>query len=337
MRAPAFWWAERPTALANLLRPISTVYGAIAGRRMSRQGEKANLPIVCIGNFTAGGAGKTPTALAIAELLDNAGESPAFLSRGYGGRLRGPLQVQPYQSPIDVGDEPILLAGMAPTIVSRNRPAGAHLAYEMGATVVIMDDGLQNASLQKDCGIAVVDAVTGIGNGLPMPAGPLRTFMDAQWSAIDALLLLGAGAPGESLARQAGLLGKRVFRGRLAPDPMIAKSLEGKRVLAFAGIGRPEKFFETLRECGAIVEVAKAFPDHHPYNAVDLDNLRQEARQRGLMPVTTEKDLVRISAAARSEPWTSLSVLPVRLKIEDTSGLRNYLLRRINDRRLRGA
>lgn len=335
MRAPGFWWAQSPSVLASLLRPIGLVYGAIAGRRMGRKGERANLPIVCIGNFTAGGAGKTPTALAIAELLDGSGESPAFLSRGYGGRLRGPLQVQPHHSPNDVGDEPILLAGMAPTIVSRKRPAGAHLAYEMGATVVIMDDGLQNASLQKDCGIAVVDAATGIGNGLPLPAGPLRTFMNAQWPAIDALLLIGNGAPGEALARQAGLLGKRVFRGSLVPDATIAKSLEGKRVLAFAGIGRPEKFFETLRECGAIVEVAKTFPDHHPYNAVDLDSLRQEARMRSLMPVTTEKDLVRIAAAAHSEPWTSLSVLPVRLKIEDASGLRNYLLRRINDRRLK--
>ena len=259
MRAPRFWWAQSPSFLANLLRPLSVVYGAIAGRRMGRRGERANLPIVCIGNFTAGGAGKTPTALAIAELLDAAGESPAFLSRGYGGRLRGPLQVQPHHLPSDVGDEPILLAGMAPTVVSRKRPAGASLAYEMGATVVIMDDGLQNASLQKDCGIAVVDA----------------------------------------------------------------------------GIGRPEKFFDTLRDCGAIVEVAKAFPDHHPYNAVDLDSLRQEARRRDLMPVTTEKDFVRIAAASQSDPWTSLSVLPVRLKIEDAAGLRNYLLRRINDRRLK--
>lgn len=337
MRAPAFWWAPRPTPLASLLRPISFVYGALAGRRMSRKGERANLPIICIGNFTAGGAGKTPTALAIAELLEGAGESPAFLSRGYGGRLRGPVQVQqPQYSPIDVGDEPILLAGMAPTIVSRDRPSGALLASEIGATVVIMDDGLQNASLLKDCSIAVVDAATGIGNGLPLPSGPLRTFMQAQWPAVDSLLLIGNGAPGEMLAREAALLGKRVFRGALVPDPTIAKSLEGKRVLAFAGIGRPEKFFETLHACGATIEVAKAFPDHHPYNAVDLDGLRQEARRRSLMPVTTEKDFVRVAAAARSEPWTSLSVLPVRLKIEDASGLRNYLLRRISDRRLKG-
>ncbi len=335
MRAPAFWWAERPTAVAGLLRPISAIYGAVAGYRMGRKGERANLPIVCIGNFTAGGAGKTPTALALAEILDAAGESPAFLSRGYGGRLSGPLQVQPHHSPAEVGDEPILLAGMAPTVISRKRPAGAHLASELGATVVIMDDGLQNASLQKDCTIAVVDAATGIGNGLPLPSGPLRTSMNAQWPAVDAILLIGEGAPGEALARQAGLLGKRVFRGHLAPDAMLAASLEGKRVLAFAGIGRPEKFFETLRACGAIVEVAKAFPDHHPYNAADLHDLRQEANARGLMPVTTEKDLVRISAVDVSEPWANLSVLPVRLRIEDTAGLRNYLLRHINDRRLK--
>lgn len=335
MRAPAFWWAERPTLAASLLRPIGAVYGAIAGLRMGRTGERASLPVVCIGNFTAGGAGKTPTALAIAELLDATGESPAFLSRGYGGRLRGPLQVQPHHAPADVGDEPILLAGMAPTVVSRNRPAGAHLASELGATVVIMDDGLQNASLQKDCSIAVVDAATGVGNGLPLPSGPLRTSMNVQWPAVDAVILIGDGAPGEALARQAGLLGKRVFRGRLTPDALLAASLEGMRVLAFAGIGRPEKFFETLRACGAIVEVAKAFPDHHPYNASDIANLRQEAHARGLLPVTTEKDLVRISSVDVSEPWANLLVLPVRLKIEDAAALRNYLLRHINDRRLK--
>jgi tetraacyldisaccharide 4'-kinase len=335
MRAPDFWWAERPSVLAYLLRPLSVIYGAVAGRRMAQRGERASLPVVCIGNFTAGGAGKTPTALAVAELLDAAGESPAFLTRGYGGRLRGPVQVQPHHSPSDVGDEPILLASMAPTIVSRGRPAGASLAYEIGTTVVIMDDGLQNASLQKDCAIAVVDAASGIGNGLPLPAGPLRTSMNAQWPAIDALFLIGEGARGEALVHQASLLGKRVFRGKLVPDPTVARSLEGKRVMAFAGIGRPEKFFDTLHDCGAIVEVAKAFPDHHPYNALDLDSLRQEARLHGLIPITTEKDFVRIAAASQSEPWTSLSVLPVRLRIEDAAGLRNYLLRRINERRLK--
>ena len=337
MRAPAFWWQAAPSLLANLLRPTSLIYGTIAGRRMRRPGERADLPVICIGNFTAGGAGKTPTALAVAGLLDAAGESPAFLSRGYGGSLRGPVQVQLHHTAGDVGDEPILLASMGPAIVSRERPAGARLAHEIGATVLIMDDGLQNSSLTKDCAIAVVDGATGIGNGLPLPSGPLRAPMEAQWPAVDAILLIGDGPGGDAVTREAQQRGKRVFRGRLAPDPKLAQTLLGKRVLAFAGIGRPEKFFETLRACGAAVEVARPFPDHHPYNASDIDTLKREAEAQGLQAVTTEKDAVRIAGLNGSGFWDGLMVLPVRLQLEDEAALRKFILRSINERRLRNA
>ncbi len=335
MRAPAFWWKARPSFMAHLLRPISAIYGAVSGRRMREQGERADLPVICIGNFTAGGAGKTPTALAIAEILDAAGESPAFLSRGYEGQLRGPVQVQSHHTAFDVGDEPILLSGMAPAIVSRQRPAGAKLAYEIGATVVIMDDGLQNPSLKKDCAFAVVDGAVGIGNGLTLPSGPLRAPMEVQWPTIDAVLVIGEGTAGDRIAQMAHGRGKRVFKGRLAPDQALAEALRGKRVLAFAGIGRPDKFFQTLRECGAIIEAAHSFPDHHPYNATDIAGLRQETERKGLLAVTTEKDFVRIVGVG-SEPWANLSVLPVRLQLDDDAGLRNLILRRINERRLRG-
>lgn len=337
MRSPAFWWQDTPSPAAMLLRPLSLIYGAVAGWRMKRRGETAGLPVICIGNFTAGGAGKTPTALAVAEMLDGAGESPAFLSRGYGGRLRGPLQVELHHSAADVGDEPILLASMAPTVVSRDRPAGARLAREIGATVLIMDDGLQNPSLLKDCAIAVVDGATGIGNGLPLPSGPLRAPMEAQWPAVDAVLVVGDGTGGEAVAREAARRGKRAFRGRLTPDPALAEALRGRRVLAFAGIGRPEKFFETLRACGAVVAMARPFPDHHPYNASDLADLRREAESQGLQAITTEKDLVRIASMDGIGPWTGLMTLPVRLRLDDAAALRRYILRRIADRRLRGA
>jgi tetraacyldisaccharide 4'-kinase len=335
MRAPDFWWQPRSSVLANLLRPASLIYGAVAGRRMRRMGERAALPVICIGNFTAGGAGKTPTALAVAEMLDTAGESPVFLSRGYGGNLRGPAQVQPQHKALEVGDEPMLLAATAPAIVSADRPAGARLAHEIGATVLIMDDGLQNPSLRKDCTVAVVDGVTGIGNGLPLPAGPLRAPMKAQWPAVDAVLVIGNGAAGEAVAQEAERLGKRVFKGRLAPGRELADGLQGRRVLAFAGIGRPEKFFDTLRACGAIVEVARSFPDHHSYNRGDLDGLRREAEARGLQAVTTEKDFVRIAGLGDPGAWTGLMVLPVRLQLDDGNGLRNFILRKIGDRRLR--
>ncbi|MGO4525243.1 tetraacyldisaccharide 4'-kinase [Microvirga sp. 2MCAF35] len=336
MRAPRFWWHPSPTLPANLLRPASIVYTSIAARRMRRPGEKADLPVVCIGNFTAGGAGKTPTVLAVARILEAAGESPAFLSRGYGGSLLGPVQVRtPEHTAADVGDEPILLSRTARTIVSRDRPAGARLAYEAGATVVIMDDGLQNPSLIKDCAIAVVDGATGIGNGLPLPAGPLRAPMDVQWPAIDAVLIIGDGEPGRKVGEEAGRRDKRVFEARLEPPPEAAQPLEGRKVLAFAGIGRPGKFFETLRACGAVVEAAHSFPDHHRYTAAELTTLQNEAEARGLTAVTTEKDFARIAAVRDTRAWPDLMVLPVRLRIGNEAGLRNLLLRRISERRLR--
>jgi tetraacyldisaccharide 4'-kinase len=334
MRAPRFWWAPSPSLQASLLRPAGIVYGSITAHRMRGRGERADLPVICIGNFTVGGAGKTPTALAVAKILDAAGESPTFLSRGYGGRLRGPVQVRMKHTALDVGDEPILLSGAARTIVSRDRPAGARLAYETGSTVVVMDDGLQNPSLIKDCAIAVVDGATGIGNGLPLPAGPLRAPMETQWPAIDAVLIIGDGEPGRLIAEEAGRRGRRVLRSRLEPTADAAQSLAGKKVLAFAGIGRPEKFFDTLRDCGAAVEAAHSFPDHHRYKAADLTALRLEAETRGLRAVTTEKDFARIAAVKDAEPWPDLMVLPVQLRIEDVAGLRNLLLRRINERRL---
>jgi tetraacyldisaccharide 4'-kinase len=337
MRAPRFWWQPFPSLPASLLRPAGAIYTSIAARRMRRHGEKADLPVICIGNFTVGGAGKTPTALAVAQLLDAAGESPSFLSRGYGGRLRGPVQVRRKHTAVDVGDEPILLAAMARTIVSRDRPAGARLSYEMGSTVVIMDDGLQNPSLIKDCAIAVVDGATGIGNGLPLPAGPLRAPMEAQWPLVDAVLVIGDGEPGRQVEAEANQHGKRVFKAQIVPAPVMTKALEGRKVLAFAGIGRPEKFFDTLRGCGAIIEAAHSFPDHHRYQAGDLAALRQEAEARGLQAITTEKDLARIAGMKGMEAWPDLMALPVRLQIENEAGLRNLLLRRINDRRLRTA
>jgi tetraacyldisaccharide 4'-kinase len=329
MRAPAFWWQDESAPLARLLRPAGLIYGALAGRRMAMPGERAPLPVACIGNFTAGGAGKTPTALALAHLLSQAGERPAFLSRGYGGALPGPLRVGPRHTAAQVGDEPLLLAASGMAIISRDRPAGARLAQESGATAVIMDDGLQNPSLRKDCALAVVDGAIGIGNGLTLPAGPLRAPMAAQWPAVDAILVIGRGAAGEAMAREAERHGKRVFRGVLMPDPAQARALRGRRVLAFAGIGRPEKFFETLGACGAVVEAAHAFPDHHPYTPGELAELRQEAEREGLLAVTTEKDLARIAGPDRA----GLTGLAVRLWLEDEAGLRDLVLGRIHQRR----
>ncbi len=252
IRAPGFWWREDLAPAARWLAPVGAVYGALAARRMARSGEAAPCPVVCIGNFTLGGAGKTPTALAVAGCLRDLGRRPVFLSRGYGGRLPGPVQVDPAtHGAAEVGDEPLLLARAAPAIVARDRVAGARACREAGADIVVMDDGLQNPSLVKDLAIAVFDGAVGLGNGRVFPAGPLRAPAAVQWGHVHAALVIGEGAPGARVLAEAKARGLPALRGRLVPDPEAAGALRGRPVLAFAGIGRPEKFFATVREIGA--------------------------------------------------------------------------------------
>jgi tetraacyldisaccharide 4'-kinase len=332
MRSPSFWWrASSPYAL--LLRPFALAYGAVAARRMRRSGMRAECAVVCVGNFTAGGAGKTPTALAIAGMLRGIGERPAFLSRGYGGRLAGPVRVTQAHTADDVGDEPLLLSRSGPAIVARDRPAGAKLAAAEGATVVVMDDGLQNPSLAKDLAIAVVDGATGLGNGRVLPAGPLRAPMSTQWRSVDALLVIGPGEAGESVAQQALAQGLPVLRAQLVPDAGSAMRLRERRVLAFAGIGRPEKFFETLERSGAVVEATRPFGDHHSYTEAELSALRDEAGRHGLVMVTTEKDAVRIAGSpAGPDFMQAILTLPVHLQVDDPALLRSLLAQAVAKR-----
>lgn len=326
MRAPAFWWRTPPTPLARALAPLGYLYGRLVVQRMSKRGAAAFLPVICVGNFTAGGAGKTPTALAVAELLRADGERPAFLSRGYGGREAGPLLIDAARVGAgDVGDEPVLLARSAPTIVARDRPAGAALAAGTGATVIVMDDGLQNPSLLKSLSLAVVDGTTGIGNGLPLPAGPLRAPLAAQWPRTNAVVVIGDGGPGDRIAGEAATRGRPVLRASLEADPAAAARLKGERVLAFAGIGRPAKFFESLAACGAIIVEARAFGDHHAYTAAEIARLAAEAQAGGLALVTTEKDRVRLEGLG--VPLAAVLTLPVRLAFEDPESVTTLLRR----------
>jgi tetraacyldisaccharide 4'-kinase len=289
MRTPGFWH-RRPGLVARLLWPLGRLYGAVTAWRMARRGRSVGIPVICIGNFTAGGTGKTPAAIHVAQLLLSQGRRPVFLSRGHGGRLAGPAQVDPARhSAADCGDEPLLLARIAPVVVAQDRIAGARLAAGLGADVIVMDDGLQNPSLAKDAVIAVVDGATGFGNGYCLPAGPLRAPLWRQWPHADAVLIVG-----EDATDVAGLAGGRpVLRGRLAPAASDVAALAGRRLLAFAGIGRPSKFFDTLREAGLDVARTQAFADHHPYSVADADRLEALAAAEGLLPVTTEKDAVR--------------------------------------------
>jgi tetraacyldisaccharide 4'-kinase len=331
MREPPFWW--RPAGIeACLLAPAAAIYGAVAASRLKREGYRAGVPVICIGNPTLGGAGKTPTALAVARMLKAAGERPVFLSRGYGGRQRGPLLVAPERDrAADVGDEPLLLARMAPTVVAHDRVEGAKAAQAGGASVIVMDDGFQNPSLAKDFSGLVIDGRRGLGNNKVFPAGPLRGPLDAQLARADAIILVGAIGEGMTVAAAAaGARKLPLFQARLEPDRETIAALAGRRVLAFAGIGDPGKVFATMREAGIVVAATRSFADHHRYTPADARDLCRQADAAGLMLVTTEKDMARLQGEeAMAELAARVRVLPVGLVLEKEAELGKLLLDRI--------
>ncbi|MDE3174743.1 MAG: tetraacyldisaccharide 4'-kinase, partial [Pseudomonadota bacterium] len=279
-------------------------------------------PVLCVGNFVVGGAGKTPTAIALARLLRAAGERPAFLSRGYGGEARAEsVRVAPgVDNARRVGDEPLLLARVAPCFVGRDRVASARLAVEDGASVLVMDDGLQNPALQKTLTIAAVDGEAPFGNGLCLPAGPLRAPVSAQWRFVDALAMIGGDAE-TAASLSAREPPKPVFRANLKADAIAASQLIGRPVLAFAGIANPQKFFATLKEIGAQVAETAVFPDHWLFRPREIERLLARAARRGLTLVCTEKDLVRLPAEFAEEVRT----LPVTLGFDNVSAVAKWL------------
>ena len=327
MREPSFWWRE-PGLSAALLAPIAAAYGAVAARRLAQTGVRTSVPVVCVGNFTLGGAGKTPTAITLAAMLQAAGQQVCCLSRGYGGSEAGPKRVDAHaDSAAQVGDEALLLARAAPTIVSRDRVAGACLAKAQGASVVVMDDGLQNASLAKDFTLAVVDGRRGIGNARVFPAGPLRAPLDAQLARCDALLVIGGnGGAGEAVAAAAAR-GLPVFHGRLVPDPASIEALKARQVLAFAGIGDPEKFFASAAAAGIEVADRTAFPDHHRFTAEEAAELIMRAEHSGLALLTTEKDRARMAGDTLLDALAArVHVLPVTLELDEGDKLSSAVM-----------
>ena len=308
MREPAFW--HRPPALmASLLAPVAAVYGAISGARLRRPGASAGVPVICVGNYHVGGAGKTPTVLALFDMLRAAGEVPVVLSRGYGGQLSGPVEVDAARHTAnDVGDEPLMMAAHASVIVARDRVAGAALARARGASVVVMDDGFQNPSLRKDASIIVIDGARGLGNGCVFPAGPLRAPLEPQLARTDALIVIGNGSAANDVAVEIEARDGLVIRARIVPDAASVAVLRGQRVLAFAGIGDPERFFSTLRAHGIDVAATETFPDHHQFTTSDIDRLAERAHAKGLLLVTTEKDQARLRGMANLPPLATLKV-----------------------------
>ena len=326
MREPGFWW-RGDGAAARLLAPAGAAYGVVAARRMGQPGRRAAVPVLCIGNFTVGGGGKTPTAIAAARILIEAGHRPSFLSRGYGGRLVGPVRVDA-QTAADVGDEPRLLARTATTIVARDRPAGAVAAAQAGADAIIMDDGWQNPSLAKDLVIAVLDGRRGIGNGRVFPAGPLRAPLESQLDRADAMLVIGRpGAGAEPAIAAAERRCLQQFGGEFAPEPAAIAKLVGARVLAFAGIADPGKFFATLEASGIAVAARRSFPDHHRFTVGEIAELLAHADRERLALVTTEKDLARFSDDPHAhELLARTSALPVTLVIRDAASFGRMVL-----------
>lgn len=328
MRAPSFWWKP---GRGRLLSPLAGLYGAAAWLRLQRSGRRAGIPVVCLGNPTVGGSGKTPAALAVARLLLAAHERPFFLSRGYGGRLAGPLAVNlAVHSAADVGDEPLLLARLAPTIVARDRVAGARAARFAGASVVVMDDGFQNPSLHKDLAILVVDGRRGIGNGRIIPAGPLRAPLEAQLAHAHALMVVGSGDGAAAVVEIARRRGLTLFHGRLEPDRQTLAALTGRKILAFAGIADPQKFFATLDEAGVAVAERHEFADHHRYTPAEAQALLRQAQTQNLLLLTTEKDHVRLGGDPQlAELAARAAVLPVRLVIDETEPFRQMVLKAV--------
>jgi tetraacyldisaccharide 4'-kinase len=331
MREPAFWW--RPGG-GILLTPFAAVYGAVTWRRMQSQGKSAGVPVICLGNLTVGGAGKTPAALAVAHLLLAAHERPFFLSRGYGGRLNGPVRVDPaFHHAADVGDEPLMLARLAPTIVARDRVAGAKAARLGGASIIVMDDGFQNPSLAKDLAIVLVDGTRGIGNGRIIPAGPLRAPLKIQIAHAQAIIVVGPPDGAAAVVHVARRYDAAILHGRLEPDRNSLAALGRRKVLAFAGIGNPEKFFATLAEAGIEVAARLSFSDHHRYTAAEAKALIAGAEAASLVLITTEKDHVRLAGDPDLAALAARAVaLPVRLVIDEADAFRQMVLNAVKRR-----
>ncbi|MGY6661806.1 MAG: tetraacyldisaccharide 4'-kinase [Glycocaulis sp.] len=325
MRPPAFWndKAGRSSGAVTraLLSPLGWAYAAAGAARIARTTPlKADVPVICVGNLTLGGTGKTPVSATLLAMLQDMGANPFALSRGWGGRLKGPVRVDACQhSADDVGDEPLLLARAAPAIISADRPAGAQLAANEGAGIIVMDDGHQNPTLHKDFSFVVVDGETGWGPGTIFPAGPLREPVSAGLARADAVIvMMGDSETLPDLARlKLDTLEKPVFRAWLAPSAPVPEG----RLLAFAGIGRPQKFFDGLKAAGGDIADAIQFPDHHRFSASDLKRLADLADSWDARLVTTEKDYVRLPADLREQ----VSSYPVQAVFADEARIRDCL------------
>ncbi len=322
MQAPPFWYQPRGLRAWGLW-PLGQLYGWLTAQRVKRGpgGYRAPCPVISVGNINAGGTGKTPTCIAVAERLISRNKRPVFVTRGYGGSADGPLVVDPTTHTADiVGDEPLLLAAFAPTVVAKDRAAGVRLAQDMG-DVIVLDDAHQNPSVVKDLSVVVVDAHRGFGNGLCLPAGPLRESVDAGLARADLVVTIGRASAQRSFA-QTWPRASTLPRVQAALSPLATgMPWDGLPVVAFAGIGHPDKFFQTLADLRADVRAAEALGDHQAFTPQLLQRLENLAKANHAQLVTTEKDAVRLPASFRPK----VLALPVRLTSDDWGALDGHL------------
>ncbi len=338
--APPFWWTKADWR-AYALSPFSWIYGGISGRRMDRA-KRASIavPVLCVGNFTVGGAGKTPTAIALARAATARGLKPGFLSRGYGGSLDVTTVVDPtHHRARDVGDEPLLLAREALTVICRKRVEGARRLVAEGADLIIMDDGFQSARLVFDFSLLVIDSRRGIGNGHLIPSGPVRAPIVQQIRHASALLKIGNGDRADALVRRAARAGRQIYSADV--EALDDGNLKGVPVLAWCGIADPEKFFRTVRETGATIVETRSFPDHHHFSEDEISDLLDHAAEKDCLLITTAKDRVRLEAdhGRAGELAEKSRVIEVEIRFDDpTSPLKiiEATLRAARARLLRG-
>ncbi|WP_019222018.1 tetraacyldisaccharide 4'-kinase [Bartonella senegalensis] len=309
LSAPHFWW-KKNSFLRFLFAPVSWGYAYFSRRRMARHSPVIDLPVLCIGNFTCGGAGKTPVVIAFAKVAKELGFVPGIVSRGYGGRVKGiHLVNEKRDNAHDVGDEALLLARHAFVAIAVDRYAAAKRLKKEGCNLILMDDGFQSRRLYMDYALLVVDAMRGFGNGAVFPAGPLRVPLKTQFSLMDSVLLIGHSEVRDHIASLINRTGKSLHHARL--KSLASDKVAGKSFLAFAGIGNPDKFFKSIKELSGHVVQAYAYPDHYFFTDTDLKNLVQKAKIHDLWLATTAKDYIRIQKNRIQQDLKNLVVLDV--------------------------
>lgn len=332
MQPPRFWYGaegrESAPVLQLLAQPLSWIYGAATAAKIrSATPETVAATVICVGNLPVGGTGKTPVVRAIRAALAADGAAAATLSRGHGGRLTGPLKVDAARhAAADVGDEPLLHARDGAAWIARDRLAGARAMVVDGVKAIVMDDGFQNPALAKDLSLLVFDASAGAGNGRVLPAGPLREPLEAGFARADAIILMQSGEEARHDDDTPLDRALAAFRGPVLHASLVpAAEAPAGPLVAFAGIGRPQKFYDTLTGLGATLADAISFPDHHPYTEADLRRLRNHASAHSARLITTEKDFVRLPPAARAD----IATLPVTARFADPAALAALLTRAV--------